>query len=107
MTAAWMAAHDGGSVVEVVLVVGVLVVVVVGSTRVQSVSAQWLAPGSIVRSHRPSPAQDRGSTARQCFAPPRAGCMQHTTACGRPQVEAVSNFLQRRRSVPAASAVSI
>src|SRR5262245_24311451 len=111
MTAAWIAAHEGGSVVEelVVVVVTVVVVasVVVARTSVQSVSAQWLAPVSTVRRARASSTHDRAFTARHLFAPLARRSTQQTTASRRPQVASASRLLQRRRSVPARIALVI
>src|SRR5262245_3077588 len=112
MTAAWMAAHDGGKEVDVVVVVTVVVVVasvvvVVGSTSVQSVSAQWLAPVSTMRRDRASSTHDWAFIARHFFAPLARRSTQQTTASRRPHVASLSRPLQRRRNVPARSALVI
>jgi hypothetical protein len=104
-----MACQDGGSVVEVVagplvLVVVVVVVVVVelvvGRTRVQSVSAQCVSPVSIVRVIRAVPTQRLGRTTRQVRVLRATRSRQQTTLPGRPQVDWARSRRQRARSVP-------
>jgi len=110
-----MAAHDGGNVVVVVLVVTVVevggsvlgLVVVVGRTSVQSVSAQLVSPTWMARLHRLPSTHVWARTARQRRPPVDTRSAQQTTLPGRPQVDCRRSPLHVERSTPARSAARI
>src|SRR5206468_89786 len=98
ITADWIAAQEGGRVVEVVLVVlvvigdvvvVVVVVLVVSGRNVQSVSAQWVAPVSTARVRWLPLTHEALRRARQVRLPDGASSQQMTLP-GRPQVACVS-----------------